>query len=131
MKAKGLSGSKQGVGVAQPNAWFTAGMWRRLFKGEEEQARDLRLALADLMVYPFHPLTLANCPAVSVANHRAALHQVVDELDATEAHVLFNVGRLLLLVPRRREVFRHIRERQEALIPGPSPKDWEKGGAPK
>ena len=116
MTMKGSSRRRQGAEVAQPNSWYVEAMWRELFSGEEEQARDLRMALADLLVYPFHPLTLANCPAVSVANHRAALHQVVDELDATEAHVLFNVGRLLLLVPRRREVFRHIRDRQEALI---------------
>jgi hypothetical protein len=46
--------------------------------------------------------------AVMEANHRAALHQIVDELDPTDLTAVFNLARLLLLVPREPGLFEWI-----------------------
>jgi hypothetical protein len=50
------------------------------------------------------------------ANHRAALHQIVDELDPTDLTAVFNLARLLLLVPRQPGLFEWIEANTRANL---------------
>jgi hypothetical protein len=50
------------------------------------------------------------------ANHRAALHQIADELEATDLTAVFNLARLLLLVPREPGLFEWIEANTQATL---------------
>jgi hypothetical protein len=52
--------------------------------------------------------------ALKEANERAALHQIVDELDRTDLAAVFNLARLLVLVPGAGRLFEWM-ERDRAV----------------
>lgn len=91
---------------AVPNAWYHDRVWREtgLLDGPEV-AQRVRLALADLDLYPAGPLEADPAFATQEANHRAALHDLVNELDRTDLAALFQAARLLLLFPKQTAVF--------------------------
>jgi hypothetical protein len=68
------------------------------------------------MLYPTRDLVSDPGPAVMEANHRAALHQIADELKPTDLTALFNLARLLLFVPREPGLFEGIEANTRANL---------------
>jgi len=89
--------------------------WQRRFPWDEEDAHRARLALADAGLYPTGDLE--GDPDISLyeLKLRAAIHQVVDKLTLTDLRPVFNLARLLALIPRDPAIFEYI-ERRSALI---------------
>lgn len=100
--------------AAIPNAWYHERRWQETSPDEADAAHQLRLALADLCLYPAAPLETDPAFAVQEANHRAALYDLIGELDRTDLAALFRVARLLVLFLRREAVFACIRAYDEA-----------------
>jgi hypothetical protein len=83
---------------------------------DEIGAGRARHALAAEGLYPTRDQAGDPGLAVMEANHRAALHQIADELDPTDLTALFNLARLLLLVPREPGLFEWIEANTQANL---------------
>jgi hypothetical protein len=83
---------------------------------DEIGAGRARHALAAEGLYPTRDPAGDPGLAVMKANHRAALHQIVDELDPTDLTALFNLARLLRLVPRKPGLFEWIEANTRANL---------------
>jgi hypothetical protein len=102
---------------AQPNQWYHEGMWREVLSPHDEiGARRARHALAAEGLYPTRDQAGDPGLAVMEANHRAALHQIVAELEPTDLTALFKLARLLLLAPREPGLFEWIEANTQATL---------------
>ena len=89
-----------GSNEAQPNRWYAEQLWRVPFPADQARAAHLRCALAELKLYPQRDLALNPNLEVMEANHRAALPEIMAELDRSDLAALLHVARLLALAPR-------------------------------
>jgi hypothetical protein len=85
--------------------------WSKVFPHDREDAANVRQALADLGFYPTADLGEDPDYAMAQTNYRAALHQVVEELDRTDLQAVFQLARPLMLVPRDPAIFDYVAER--------------------
>jgi hypothetical protein len=99
----------------QPTEWYDQQTWRRLFSGEQVEADRARKALVNLELYPTGDLAESTFDVEEV-NHRAALHQIVDELDRADLRAVFNLARLLVLTPRVPTLFDYVARRTERIL---------------
>ena len=100
--------------AVQPNSWYHQELWRQVFLPEdEEKARRARRALADVGLYP---TGILDPGTVSEANHRAALHDIVDELDPTDLRAVLDLARLLVLIPRDPQLFEGIERKATYIV---------------
>lgn len=86
---------------AKPNNWATKQHWRYPFPNDHLQAHELRRALRKLRLYPRSDLNQKEHLAVWEANCRAALPDIIADLDRTDVIALTTIARLLALVPHR------------------------------
>ncbi len=91
---------------AQPNRWVTEQWWRYLMPNDRRRANAVRRALRELGLYPRCDLAKNENLAVFEANCRAALPDMVAELDRTDVVALVTIARLLALVPREAGLLR-------------------------
>ena len=103
-----VSGFETGASGAQPNKWYYKEMWRTVYPWDEPKAIRVRHRIGEEGLYPIRDINDDPDLAASEANHRAALHQIVEELDRTDLRAVFDVARLLVLIPRDDEVFEWI-----------------------
>lgn len=102
--------------LAQPNKWYRDQIWRQPGSDTAERAGHIRRALADLVLYPAVPMEVDSGLAVLEANQRAALHDIVDELDRVDLAALFQLARLLVLFPRQDEIFAYVQRLDEVVL---------------
>ena len=101
----------------EPNqAWLQQQAWRDKYPWDNEPAARARLALADLGLYPSRDLVTDEGLATYEANLRAALPQIIDELDRTDLSAVYDLARLLAIVPRNPLVFTYIEERNQTVL---------------
>ena len=86
--------------AAQPNGWYHRQLWREPFPSDEAWATQLRQALVDLRLHPRRDLAQNPNLATMEANHRAALPEILAELDRTDLAIVLQIARLLAVVPR-------------------------------
>jgi hypothetical protein len=92
-------------------------MWREVLSPRDEiGAGRARHTLAAAGLYPTRNQSGDPGLAVIEANHRAALHQIADELDPTDLTSVFNLVRLLRLVPREPGLFEWIEANTRANL---------------
>jgi hypothetical protein len=89
----------------QPNGWYQRQLWREPFPADRARAVQVRRALAGLGLYPRRDLAQNPNLAVMEANHRAALPEIVAELNRSDLAALLYVARLLAIVPREADWF--------------------------
>ena len=91
-----------------PGAWYYEGKWRELASYDEEEASWLRKTLASTtrQFVPTRQLTLEPHDSYQVANFRAALHDIVDELSHEDLYTLYRVGHLLFTTDNAGEGWR-------------------------
>ena len=80
-------------------------MRRTAYPWDEAEAIRIRRRIGEEGLYPTGDINDDPGLAVAEANPRAALHQVVEELYRTDLRAVFDVVRLLVLIPRDDEVF--------------------------
>ena len=90
----------------QPNRWHTEQRWRCPLPGDRKGAAQVRQALVALKLYPRCDLAKNDNLAIWEANRRAALPDMLAELDRTDLIVVSSLVRLLALVPREPGLFR-------------------------
>jgi hypothetical protein len=79
--------------------------WRQAQPWDTANAFAARRALADLRLYPDRPLEDSLALAAAPQDFRARLHQMVDELPATEIWGLYGLARILFVTPRPDDIF--------------------------
>jgi hypothetical protein len=94
---------------AQPNHWYQCQLWRAPFPPDRGLATQVRRALANLHLYPRRDLAQNANLGVMEANHRAALPEIIAELDRSDLAALLYVARLLATVPREPDWFKRAR----------------------
>lgn len=96
----------------QPNRWYYEQLWRVPFPPDPDRARRVRQALVELKLYPRYDLSQNPNLGAMEANYRAALPDIIAELDRSDLAVVLEVARLLALTPREPGVFgRSLRKR--------------------
>lgn len=90
----------------QPNGWYQRQLWREPFPADRTLAVQVRRALTDLCLYPRRDLAQNSNLGVMEANHRAALPEIIAELDRSDLAALLYVARLLATVPGEAERFK-------------------------
>lgn len=83
---------------AKPNGWATRQHWRYPLPNDQQQARQLRHTLRRLRLSPRRDLSQWPHLAVWEANCRAALPDIVAELNRNDIITLTTIARLLVLV---------------------------------
>jgi len=76
--------------------------WRIVFPWDSAEAEFARQALAGLGLYPACEIDVEGDPGrweQLDSNHRAALHEIVDELTPTDREAIYRIARLLAIVP--------------------------------
>ncbi|GIK38072.1 MAG: hypothetical protein BroJett011_19050 [Chloroflexota bacterium] len=89
----------------QPNGWYQRQLWREPFPADRTRAAQVRRTLASLCLYPRRDLAQNSNLGVMEANHRAALPEIMAELDRSDLAALLYVARLLATVPREADWF--------------------------
>lgn len=103
------------LAVPEPKS---GGDWRQPAGDEAERGAKVRRALAELVLYPTRDLGLDSGFAVLEANQRAALEEMVAELDRTDVAALYHLVRLLVLAARDPAIFEYVRVLDvAALVP--------------
>jgi len=90
--------------------------WRQVFPHDGEDAANVRWALADLSFYPTTDIGEDPGYAVAEVNYRTALHQMVEELDRTDLRAVFQLARVLAVVPRDPAIFTYIAKRSARFL---------------
>ena len=83
------------------NEWLKERSWRIVYPSvDPHKARETRQALFQL--YHYGPTSRVGDPDFDYGekNHRAALHQIIEGLDRDDLQAVYNVARLLAIVPR-------------------------------
>ncbi len=92
--------------LPQPNRWATEQRWRYPFPPDRQRANAVRQALRELGLYPRCDLAKNENLGVLEANCRAALPDMVAELDRTDVVALVPFARLLAWGPREAGLLR-------------------------
>jgi len=100
--------------VIKPSKWASEQMWRKAFSCDTANKVDrARASLAGLYFYPSG--TISNNPDFDgeEANHRYALHQIIDELNRNDLRAVFELCRLMVLFPEGAEEIAQIQEKRD------------------
>ncbi len=92
--------------TAQPNEWYYDQLWRFPFPPDQAWAHRVRQTLAELDIYPRRDLVQNPNLEIMEANYRAALPDIIAELDRSDLAAVLYVARLLATVKREPGVFR-------------------------
>jgi len=94
-----------------PSAWFYDQGWHELASWDQEQlAHDFRAWMNECGLHNTRGILTDPHGNTWEANHRAALHQCAGALDRADLRLVYEVARLLMLVPRAADFW----DRQEA-----------------
>ena len=90
----------------QPQRWYREQLWRYPFPHDWPRAEQVRQALIELCLYPSYDLATNDNLAGMEANYRAALPDMIAELDRTDLAAVTDMVRLLAVVPRLPSFFK-------------------------
>ena len=90
----------------QPQRWYREQLWRYPFPHDQRRARQIRKVLIKMQLYPSYDLATNDNLTGMEENYRAALPEMIAELDRTDLSVVTDVVRLLALVPRQPQIFK-------------------------
>lgn len=99
-----------------PTKWFYQQQWRVLDDGDLERGQALRINLVDQGMYPTTDLVGDTMLDAQEANHRLALHEMIEELNRNDVVALSRFVRLLAITSPDPGLFEYQQARESAFI---------------